>query len=399
MFIQDRSSVLFHSVFAQMAETVEQKRSVLQQLKQREASLQEQLRERERDIKATNDRKERLKSAQKEHDELCTKCNETRDYNSKASAELAAFPSDTQVLKLERRVESLKEQLSESTRKIQQHRTGIDAYTVRRQRCAKVKAQLVKNLDETIAESVKFVTPKEEQEKTLQNVKGTVQCAETASGIFVSREEELQQLTKKVDELAKEETERTNRISELKAKGERELPLVDAERERDIAELTAEWKREQEYLQGLYDRLYVINKEQGYHLQRGTHIKKEAAPRMDLREAALSTKQAQLASALNDANLQLRDVKDDIAHQKRQADQLRSEGRCSHAQYQRQKAEAEERLKQAKIRCDEAEREAIDLRNLKAELQQTLQNIRECQQPIRSSPPTPRVSAPRAPSK
>ena len=357
-----------------MADDLQKKRDEL--LAER-AKLQETVQEKEREAKASTDRKSKTKNLQDETKELQSKTAEIKDYCKKAHAEIDDFPTDTQILKLERRLESLKNQMKEAERSLLQRRTGIEAYQERIKATADRHHKLfedTKKHNAAILEKVKVLAEDDSKTVSAEEIRKSM---DALCAIAEEREAELQSLQQQISEYVKQETELSARIQTLQEQADTELPKLEAERERIAAEIRVEWAKEEKYLQATYDRLFEVNKEQQYHLARGTHIKK-AAPNDSLREEqALSGIQARLATDINEAKARLKDVSDDLYYTKKQSDALRSEGRQALADFEKSKDEKKRLLQEAQQEREEAEAERRELRDVKVQLNQAIVTIRD----------------------
>lgn len=356
---------------------VESLKSELQQLEADLAAVGDGIKVTDQEIKTATDRKDKLSAAEKEISEIAEKNKELKDYVDTAKATLADFPTETQVLKLERKVESLKESINDSEKSITQHRTGVEAYEQRKQECAQGRKQMLKELEEHASDLEARVAPLTKGDASVASKDNALGSCDTLSSIATAREETLGELNTKIEELTAQDEEYMQRTNAIKRRLADELPKIDMEKERDIAEIRAEFAKERDLLQTIYDKQFAVNKEQQYHLARGTHIKRAPKANTEVEEAALSSRQARNAAAIIDANGKLADLSEDLDFSKKKAMKLRKEGRAAHAQFEAQKEAAMEKLREAKEKLQESNEEASGLRNLKGDLYQQLQNVRE----------------------
>ena len=127
-------------------------------------------------------------------------------------------------------------------------------------------------------------------------LKGT----DALSSICVECERELGILNQQLDEGVKRDKDLTSRLQLLQDQIAEAIPRVQREKDNDIEEIQIEWENEKRHLLTIYGKLCVVNREQNYHLQRGTHIKRAAAkPVVDPTETKLSMNATDLAREIN----------------------------------------------------------------------------------------------------
>jgi chromosome segregation ATPase len=286
------------------------------------------------------------------------------------------FPTETQLLKLERRLETLKSQLADATRSANQTQTAIDAYNVRRSAAASSRTDLALAIDDSSEVTLQGIQDKAIEDEALAPLERIVAAIDEMTAVCDERETKLFDLNQRYAERLEEEAALNERIVSLQQRVESELPKLDADADRTIASLTACWSSEKEALQSTYERLYAVNKEQQHHLVRGTHVKRDEAANTG-HEAALSARQNTLSAQLIDARARLQELHAENTYVQRITDQLRHDARASVAAYDDQKAEVASRLQEARAERNSAEDEARKFRNLKGDLQQALQTIRD----------------------
>lgn len=286
------------------------------------------------------------------------------------------FPTETQLLKLERRLETLKTQLADATRTANQTQTAIDAYNVRRSAASSSRRDLADALDGSSTVTMDGITDKAAEDDELAPLSRILDAITEMTTVCDERESILFELNQRYGERVEEESELNDRIVSLQQRVESELPKLDADADRTIATLTDCWHCEKDALQATYDRLYAVNKEQQHHLVRGTHVKRDDAVNAG-HEAALSARQNNLTAQLIDARGRLQELHAEITFVQRITDQLRHDARASVAAYDDQKVEVSARLQEARAERNNAEEEARKFRNLKGDLQVALQTIRD----------------------
>jgi hypothetical protein len=287
------------------------------------------------------------------------------------------FPSETQLLKLERRQETLKAQFTEAERSASQTKTGIDAYTVRCDACATARVDLTVALEDATAKIFEAIEGKVSEDCRLVAVDRIRQGIDDLIGICEDREATLLELNQKYTERLDEEAALNERIVALQQKYDSEGPKMEQDADRFMVSLTDAWNTEKEALQLVYDKLYAINKEQQHHLARGTHVKRDTKLPNSGHESALSARHSSLSAQLIEARERLHELQSENGFVKKTTDQLRAEGRLGVAAHENQTTEVIARLRQAREERLAAEEEARKFRNLKVDLHHALQTIRE----------------------
>jgi chromosome segregation ATPase len=299
-----------------------------------------------------------------------------KDELAKRAELVENFPTETQLLKLERRLETLKTQLQEAQRSANQLRTGIDAYTVRCEACSTARGELAATLQEASAAVFEAIAAKADEEARLHPSEAILDTISELIAICEEREGQVADLNQMYARRLEEDATLSERIVRLQRKIEGDIPKIEEDADRYIAGLTAAWVEEREALQRVYDRFYSVNKEQQHHLVRGTHVKRDLPPNSG-HEAALSARQSNLSAQLIDARARYQETDAENKFIKKITDQLRSEGRLSLSVFDSQQSEVASRLKAAREERIAAEEEARNFRNLKSDLQHALQTIRE----------------------
>jgi chromosome segregation ATPase len=340
------------------------------------ARILAEIEEKEKDIRSVKDKRERRGVILQQIESNTKLLEDVRSVVNSAKSYIADFPTDTQVLKLERRLESLKEQVKQLEHIEHQHIAGIEAYKQRRQQNREARATLVAGCEDLTASIAELAEAGLQEENGTIGTDGAREACDTLSTISSARELSLQEASKASDATADEAAGLSKVISELQQRSEREIPQVEAEKDKDIAEINEEWGKERDILQAVYDRLFVLNKEQSFHLQRGTHIKREVLVASES-EKTLSSRHARLANEIIETTSKLQDATEDFAHIKKQAEQLRSIARAARAEYESIRQAKEAQLAKAREAVRQVEDEANSLRNLKGEIYQALQSVRD----------------------
>lgn len=319
------------------------------------------------------------------------KLQATRDANNDAAAGAAGleadvnsmkellrdFPTETQLLKLERRVESLKNQVRDARDAVNQNRTGIEAYAVRTAACSSTHEVLARDLQDStsvlLEQRVNAGCDADGQVKSDQHIMDSLSAL---CELCEEREAALADLNERLAQKSEEASELNRRIANLEACAARDLPQIEADADRIVNELNRAWTAERDALQNVYDSFHAVNREQQYHLQRGTHVKREAF--VDGKhESALSARHARLASQLIETRNRLNEIIAENAYAKKTAEQLRAEGREALLTFDAQRNEVEGRLTKVKEERQAVEAEASRFREIKSDLHRALQTIRE----------------------
>lgn len=309
--------------------------------------------------------------------EKSSKLDATNTFVIGARAYVKDFPTESVLLKLERRVESVKDQVKQSERIASQHRAGIEAYY---SRLNSNQLDLQSTLDcasELLDEIVGIVSPIMREELTVVTPAVVHDGCNALVSILGEREE---QLSVKNDDVAREtgqEHELTKAAAALQLQLEEAIPLIDEQKMSDEMEIRNAWDEEGHALKTILNRLYTIHKEQAFHLQRGTHIKKDVSKGSTESEIVLSTRHSHLASEVNKGRATLADLREDLFLSKKQVDSLRSKARESLAEFESDRSEKEKRLSAAKRNHLNAQEENTDLRDVKSKLYERLQDLRE----------------------
>jgi chromosome segregation ATPase len=341
------------------------------------ATLRSSIAEREREVRAAQDRRAKIENLNKESKQLESQIEEMKEYCKTARQEIDEFPTDTQLLKLERRLESLKNQVKESERAVMQRATGVQAYNDRVKVCTQTRVSLVQDSSDALQVEQTNSAGNDSKEASKPNLEAIHQAIDALISIAQERENDLQNLQQQIAERLQEQQSRSAKIQELQQHSDTELPKLAAERERDAQELTALWNAEYEHLRSTYTRLFAVNKEQQFHLGRGTHIKKEPAKSDLLEEQTQSALQAKLASEVNDTTARLKDIRDELRYLKKQTDAVRERGREAHARFEQQLNVLQEKEKAAEKERNDVIEEARLLRDVKGELSSVLMSIRD----------------------
>lgn len=347
----------------------------LEQLRQKNAEIIEAISLKRRTNAAPDPRIAQLTTLV---DEKRRQLDEANKYVKDARAYIADFPTDQQTLKLERRVESLKDQIKQAERIASQHKAGIDGYMQRLNSNHDHVSSMLDAALSTIDEVASMLDPLVREEQTILPGTFALQACDALSTIACEREKELQQQCALLDRVRDEQAELTTACATLLAEIEDERPLLESEKETDVREILEEWHKEEALLRSILEKLYVIHKEQSYHLQRGTHIKRETVKSVpEESEIVLSARQSHLAAEVNKGRSALQDLKEELQHAKKQVDLLRQKEQEIRRQFEQDRSAKEQKLAFARKKHTDAAEEAQTLRNLRAELYQALQEIRD----------------------
>ena len=351
-------------------------RNQLEQLRIELTATVAEIEEKEKDVRSVNDKRERRNTINLQIETNTIQLEQAKDLISTAKGYIADFPTDTQVLKLERRLESLKEQVKQLEHVEHQHIAGIEAYKQRRQKNREARSNMVSGCADLTAAILELAQVCSEEDTTTVSTESAREVCDTLCTISAARELALQEANKQSELTSEEAANLSKVISELQLRSERQIPLVEAEKDKDISEISEEWSKERDLLQAVYDRLFVINKEQSFHLQRGTHIKRENLV-VSESEKTLSARHARIANEIIENTAKLADISEDFAHVKKQADQLRSIARAARAEYESIRQVKELQLSRAQEAVRLVEDESNNLRNLKGEIYHALQSVRD----------------------
>lgn len=330
----------------------------------------------ERAVQAHSDRLEKLSLLQQENAVFVSKIDETTRYTEVAKEYLADFPQDSFVLKLERRVESLRDQLKQAERIANQHRAGIDAYHRRLQHCRAGRSETVEGISEVLDEIEDSLVALCNEEVSLSQFGDVLSAVETLSAIASERETSLQRQQDNFEEKIAQEAQLSEAMVLLQARAQEDLPAIEKQKQQEEDELAAEWTKEHLYLQGLHEKLLAVHREQTFHLQRGTHIKAKANVAAES-EKVLSARQSLLANEIISRKAALTELREDVVHAKKLSDILRTKARAAQKEFEAAVHEKESRLTKFRKDLDEANEELNELRNTKAKLYEALQDIRD----------------------
>lgn len=338
---------------------------------------QQRLANAQREARVATDRQAKEKQLTEELEQLNAECARLKVDNERMRGEVAEFPTETQVLKLERRVESLKDAIARFDTEIGNKMSGVAAYRARRDKCVKETTDALAAVRQLCDERRPLVA-KEAQAEAGVNTAARVQRDLTAMlEVTTEREATLGQLYEARELKAHDDAALTAKLVDLQGLEEREAPIIDGEAARHAQAITDAWQVEQQALLRTYDKLRQVNREQEYHIGRGSHVKRvDDTPYAMFHEAALSNRQGHLATRLNTVNEQLDAVKAENAFFKKKLDQLTREGRAARDELEKQKTEIEAQLAKAAQQREAAEEETKKFRALKWELQDALRAVR-----------------------
>lgn len=313
-------------------------------------------------------------------EEKSKKLDATTTFVDAARSYVKDFPTEGILLKLERRVESVKDQVKQAERIASQHKAGIEAYYNR------LKANQL-DLQGTLSaasgildEVISLVQPIMQDELSIVTSHAVFDGCDSLLSILSEREEELNAKCDMVQQVVSQEQILSKRAATLQLALEEAIPQVEAEKQRDEAEIREAWEYEGAALKTILNRLYTIHKEQAFHLQRGTHIKKDAAKTTTESEIVLSTRHSHLASEVNKGRSSLADLREELALSKKQIDALTMKARESLLEFEGEREEKQASLTVAKRNHQRACDENAELREVKNKLYERLQELREIPQ-------------------
>jgi hypothetical protein len=312
--------------------------------------------------------------------EKSSKLDTTNAFVLGARAYVKDFPTEGILLKLERRVESVKDQVKQTERIASQHRAGIEAY-YSRLNSNQLDLQLTLNCaSELLDEIMAIVGPIMQEELSVVSPATVLDGCDSLISILSEREEELKTKSDEVTIAANREHELTKVAASLQLRLEETIPQIDDQKISDEQDIRGAWDEEGNALKLILNRLYTVHKEQAFHLQRGTHIKKDTTKGSTESEIVLSTRHSHLASEVNKGRSTLADLREELALSKKQIDSLRAKARESLLNFESEREEKEKRLAVAKRSHTSAHDENVDLRDVKSKLYERLQDLRELPQ-------------------
>ncbi|CUG01291.1 Hypothetical protein, putative [Bodo saltans] len=312
--------------------------------------------------------------------EKSSKLDSTNTFVLSARAYVKDFPTENILLKLERRVESVKDQVKQTERIASQHRAGIEAYYSRLSSNQLDLQSTLTSASELLDEIASIVNPIMQEELSVVSPRIVLDGCESLISILYEREEQLKTKSDEVTLGASREHDLTKAATALQLRLEDTIPQLDEQKGNDERDIRDAWEEEGGALKLILNRLYTIHKEQAFHLQRGTHIKKDAAKGSTESEIVLSTRHSHLASEVNKGRSTLADLREELALSKKQIDSLRVKARESLLDFESEREEKEKRLSVAKRSHANAQEENVDLRDVKSKLYERLQDLRELPQ-------------------
>jgi len=351
----------------------------LQQLQLKEAKIEEQIKEKDLEVKVQTDRRERLKRLMAETADLQRRYNEANEFVTMARETVNTFPGDTQILRLERRVETLQGEVKEASHILKQKRTGVEAYQAKIKMLQTAKARLLEEIGSLVTDVKDSVKTELDVHDSVSNINPDTDVA-VLSSICKERESELDVLNAQLEDRVKRDVDMTARLQQLQEDIAQTIPRIKQERDCDMEEIQIEWEAEKRQLLAIYGKLCVVNREQNYHLSRGTHIKRAAAkPVIDPAETKLSLNATELAKEINATRDKLKLNGDEVSEIQAALSQLKKEAAQELKEFNAAQAKGEEAVTAAQKSRNELQVEQNELRKLKTELMQLLQSLRENQ--------------------
>lgn len=338
---------------------------------------QQRLANAQRDGRVATDRQAKERALAEELDQINADCAALKAQNDRMRGEVAEFPTETQVLKLERRVESLKDAIGRFDAEIASRMSAVSAYRVRRDKCAANTAEALGAVRALCAERLPRVEAEAVAEEGVHETQRVQRDLAAMLEVTSEREASLGELYESREIRAQEDASLTAKLVDLQGLEEREAPIIDGEAARHAQAITDAWQVEQNALLRTYDKLRQVNREQEYHIGRGSHVKREdTTPYAMLHEQALSSRQGHIATQLNHVREQVGLLKAENAFHKKKLDQLTKDGRAAREQLEGQKEAMEEKLAKAQALRQAADDETIKFRALRWELQDALRAVR-----------------------
>eukprot|EP01010_Urceolus_cornutus_P004423 NODE_685_length_1419_cov_240.133577_g521_i0.p1 GENE.NODE_685_length_1419_cov_240.133577_g521_i0~~NODE_685_length_1419_cov_240.133577_g521_i0.p1 ORF type:complete len:418 (-),score=136.00 NODE_685_length_1419_cov_240.133577_g521_i0:108-1361(-) len=103
------------------------------------------------------------------------------------------------------------------------------------------------------------------------------QCLATLREIEDEREDIIRRLNAEYEQLSEESKMKDEELAYMREKARREIPILIAKKDDEILQIQGAWERERREMLREYDKLLAVNKEQRFHLHRGTYIKADKA--------------------------------------------------------------------------------------------------------------------------
>lgn len=349
----------------------------LTQAKSKIDELSQRLSNSQRETRVATERQQREQSLATELDQITKECAQLKKDNERMSSEVAQFPTETQVLKLERRVESLKDAINKFETEITARRSAVDAYRARRDKCVATTTEALEAVRALCIERKAAVDAEVEAEAAIHSADRVQIDFHTMLEISNEREETLAALYESREIKSQEDNQLTAKLVDLQGLEERDAPIIDSDAAKHAQAITDAWQVEQQALLKTYDKLRQVNREQEYHIGRGTHVKREdSTPYAMYHEVALSSRQGHLATQLNSVNEQLQLIRGENAFTQKRLDVLTQEGRAARDDWEKKREEIEKGLEAASNERAQAEEETAKFRALRWELQEALRAVR-----------------------
>lgn len=353
----------------------EDDRAKVAQLENAALNLDDAIRRKEKDLKIASDRRQKQGMLHTEVSQVEKDVTAISKNVSAMNAEVTDFPTDTQVLKLERRVQHLREQVKESDKNKQQHKTGIEAYVSRQSDNLAGRERLIATLLADLNQLTEAVGAEMEKESHVTSSSGATEGILKVVEISDDRERDVEAQIQELSRTSQRDQELTVAIVDAQSRAEREGPAIDVRCDDMLQRITDAWEKEKFALQQAYDKLFVINKEHRYHLTRGTHVKRTVTSASH--EAALSNRHGHLAAQLVELQGRLYQAVEENKHTRRLIDKVKESGRISSAKFDADRIEAQQRLGVAREAHNRTLEEGYRFRSLKGELQNVLHTVRE----------------------
>jgi hypothetical protein len=331
----------------------------------------------QRDVRVATERQQKEQQLAAELEQINAESAQLKLDNERMRAEVAEFPTETQVLKLERRVESLKDAIGKYDSEIAARVSAVEAYRVRRDKCAAATLQALESVRGLCVERGSLVDRAVEADARVHAAPRIERDLAAMLEIAGDREAALARLIEARDAKAEEDQRMTAVLVDLQGREEREAPVIDSDAAKHAQAITDAWQGEQQALLRTYDKLRQVNREQEFHIARGSHVKREdSTPYAMYHEVALSNRQGHLATQLNETREHVELLRAENAFSDQKLGQTTRDAREARGKLEKQREEAEAALAKAVAEREAADAETARFRALRWELQDALRAVR-----------------------
>ena len=151
--------------------------------------------------------------------------------------------------------------------------------------------------------------------------------------------------------------------------------LADGEK---IEKVQSEWEAERSKLLATYDQLIKVHREQNFHLQRGTHLRKTVTyTNEDLVERKLSADSTRLAKEINFIQDKLRDTKDEVYKRKAEYLDTKKQHENQKENFDKVRNQQESKVYESETEHRELYKEHMILQKLRLDLGDLLTSLRD----------------------